>query len=133
MKQSVAVAAHCLIFLAIAGAAAPTVPAIFARRDYTGLESYWLQVADTNGDGIVDLVQPGSMEGNDAYPSGIAVSSVKAGCLATNRQGRRDIKSARPGRYATARRQRDCGGRFQSGPQAGSGGHTPGIRHGKSG
>jgi hypothetical protein len=78
MKQSVAVAAHCLMFLAIAGAAAPTVPAIFARRDYTGLESYWLQVADTNGDGIVDLVQPGSMEGNDAYPSGIAVSSVKA-------------------------------------------------------
>jgi hypothetical protein len=37
-------------------AANQAVPNFFAQRDYTGLNSYWVQVADTNGDGIPDLI-----------------------------------------------------------------------------
>ena len=32
------------------------MPTFFARRDYPGLNSYFVQVADTNGDGIPDLI-----------------------------------------------------------------------------
>jgi hypothetical protein len=32
------------------------VPTFLARRDYTGLIAHWVQVADTNGDGIPDLI-----------------------------------------------------------------------------
>ena len=47
----------CLMALAAnASAASPTMPSFFARRDYTGLNSYWVQIADTNGDGIPDLI-----------------------------------------------------------------------------
>jgi hypothetical protein len=56
MQRSAILAAYFLAFLASANPATPTAPAIFARRDYTGLESYWIQVADTNGDGIPDLI-----------------------------------------------------------------------------
>jgi hypothetical protein len=45
-----------LASLAAAGAASPKLPTFFARRDYVGLHSYWVQVADTNGDGIPDLI-----------------------------------------------------------------------------
>jgi len=48
-----------VFLLALVGAgtaATPTMPTFFARRDYTGLNSNWLQVADTNGDGIPDLI-----------------------------------------------------------------------------
>jgi len=56
MKRVVALAICFLAFLAVASASGPTVPKIFARRDYTGLNAYWVQVADTNGDGIPDLI-----------------------------------------------------------------------------
>ena len=47
----------CLLAsLAAAYAAGPKMPTFFARRDYPGLYSYWVQVADTNGDGIPDLI-----------------------------------------------------------------------------
>ena len=38
------------------GASSPRMPDFFARRDYSGLHSTFLQVADTNGDGIPDLI-----------------------------------------------------------------------------
>ena len=55
---------RCLVFLttcllaSLAGAAAasPKMPTFFARRDYPGLYSRWVQAADTNGDGIPDLI-----------------------------------------------------------------------------
>src|SRR5438270_2792681 len=44
--------------LAVLGTARtqPGVPNFFARRDYTGLYANWQQVADTNRDGIPDLI-----------------------------------------------------------------------------
>jgi len=48
-----------LVLMAIAAHAAssPRMPSFFARRDYTGLGSLdFIQAADTNGDGIPDLV-----------------------------------------------------------------------------
>jgi hypothetical protein len=54
MKRSLVA---CLIACAgAAGAASPKAPAFFARRDYLGAENSWVQVADTNGDGIPDLI-----------------------------------------------------------------------------
>jgi hypothetical protein len=47
----------CLLALAVvANAATPGMPTFFARRDYTELQGVWVQVADTNGDGIPDLI-----------------------------------------------------------------------------
>jgi len=43
-----------------ASAATPTMPNFFARRDYTGIGGDWLQVADTNGDGVPDLIAAGN-------------------------------------------------------------------------
>jgi hypothetical protein len=40
----------------IARGATPKTPTFFARRDYPGLYSYCVQVADTNGDKIPDLI-----------------------------------------------------------------------------
>jgi len=34
----------------------PPIPTFFARHDYLGLHSEWVQVADTDGDGIPDLI-----------------------------------------------------------------------------
>src|SRR5580704_16416830 len=48
--------AYLVVCLAAASAASPKMPTFLARRDYTGLFSNWVQVADTNGDGIPDLV-----------------------------------------------------------------------------
>jgi hypothetical protein len=48
-----------LALLGVASGAAPTTPEFFARRDYTGLYSQWVQVGDTNGDGIPDLITNG--------------------------------------------------------------------------
>jgi len=56
MKRLTAPTACLLASLALASAAAPPAPTFLARRDYTGLHSGWVQVADTNGDGIPDLI-----------------------------------------------------------------------------
>ena len=50
------VSVYFLASLAAASGASPTTPTFFARRDYTGLDSTFAQVADTNGDGIPDLI-----------------------------------------------------------------------------
>ena len=42
--------------LAAAGAASPKMPTFFARRDYSGLYTQQVAAADTNGDGIPDLI-----------------------------------------------------------------------------
>jgi len=53
----IAIVAACLAAVAAtAVAATPTLPKFLARRDYIGLHSYWVQVGDTNGDGIPDLI-----------------------------------------------------------------------------
>jgi FG-GAP-like repeat len=58
MKSTFKLAAFlALNFAAIA--ASPKMPTFFARRDYAGLHSYFIQVADTNGDGIPDLISNG--------------------------------------------------------------------------
>jgi hypothetical protein len=54
--------AMCLLScIGTATAAAPPIPTFFARRDYAGLHSQQVAVADTNGDGIPDLI---ASEGN---------------------------------------------------------------------
>jgi hypothetical protein len=53
------VIAFFLVSLAATSAASPTMPTFFARRDYTGLTPQFIQVADTNGDGIPDLIAAG--------------------------------------------------------------------------
>jgi len=53
----IAIVAACLAAVAATAiAATPTMPTFLARRDYTGLDSYSVQVGDTNGDGIPDLL-----------------------------------------------------------------------------
>jgi hypothetical protein len=59
MNRSNLLAAY-LLCLAAAHAASPKTPKFFARRDYPGLVASWIQVADTNGDGIPDLVVSGT-------------------------------------------------------------------------
>ena len=67
-----------MTFIAIsAQAATPTMPTFYARRDYPGLFSNFVQVADTNGDGIPDLIASlsGYIEvlfgnGDDTFRSG---------------------------------------------------------------
>ena len=56
IKRAVVLAVSFLACLGAAIATSPTMPTFLARRDYTGLNSYWVQVADTNGDGIPDLI-----------------------------------------------------------------------------
>ncbi|MGA2595365.1 MAG: VCBS repeat-containing protein [Bryobacteraceae bacterium] len=56
MKRSVILAAYFLTGTVAASAAGPKMPTFSARRDYTGLHSQEVQVADTNGDGIPDLI-----------------------------------------------------------------------------
>jgi hypothetical protein len=48
--------AHFLSFLAAASAATAAMPTFLARHDYPGLNGSFVQVADTNGDGIPDLL-----------------------------------------------------------------------------
>ena len=121
MKRTTTIIVSLLAILAVAGAATPAVPDFLARHDYIGLISIWCQAADTNGDGIpdliggeygfvevlfgngdgtfspgvssniavswyqliaidlngdgkADLVGPGNIHGNDAYPNGVGVS-----------------------------------------------------------
>jgi hypothetical protein len=45
-----------LACVAVACASAQVMPTFFARWDYTGLHSNQVEVADTNGDGIPDLI-----------------------------------------------------------------------------
>src|ERR1039458_6446489 len=49
----------CFLASLAAAHAAPKMPTFFARRDYPGLLTYFLQVAETNGDGKLDLVVQG--------------------------------------------------------------------------
>jgi hypothetical protein len=61
MKSTLKLAAFlALDLMAItAWAATPKMPTFFARRDYPGLNSFFVQVADTNGDKIPDLIVNG--------------------------------------------------------------------------
>jgi len=45
-----------IIVVAANAASSPKAPTFFARRDYPGLYSIFVQIADTNGDGIPDLI-----------------------------------------------------------------------------
>lgn len=59
MKRALKLAAFLvleLMALNAAWAADPEIPTFYARRDYVGLRSLSVGVADTNGDGIPDLV-----------------------------------------------------------------------------
>jgi VCBS repeat protein len=81
MKPSVLLGA-LLACLALTSAAAPLVPTFLARRDYAGLYSNWVQVADMNGDGIPDLIGIlGGIEvlfgnGNGTFRSGPSAQTV---------------------------------------------------------
>jgi hypothetical protein len=58
MKRLPALALLCLASLAaVAGAATPATPTFFARHDYPDFGYRWVQVADTNGDGIPDIIE----------------------------------------------------------------------------
>jgi len=56
INRSILPAACLLACVIAASAATPTMPNFLARRDYTGLNSNWVQIGDTNGDGIPDLI-----------------------------------------------------------------------------
>ncbi len=43
-------------FIASVHAATPVTPTFYARQDYVGLFSQWVSIADTNGDGIPDMI-----------------------------------------------------------------------------
>lgn len=60
------------------------MPSFYARRDYAGLHSNWIQVADTNGDGIPDLIadQEGYIEvqlgnGDGTFRPGVNTHSAE--------------------------------------------------------
>jgi hypothetical protein len=55
MKRSI-VLAGCLAACFAASSATPATPTFSARRDYLGLYSQYVAVADVNGDGIPDLI-----------------------------------------------------------------------------
>jgi hypothetical protein len=46
MRRSLAVPACLLAYVLVASAVAPQTPTFFARHDYVGLLSLWVQVAD---------------------------------------------------------------------------------------
>jgi hypothetical protein len=82
IKQGVVLVASFLACLGVSKAASPTVPSFFARRDYTGLYSQQVVVADTNGDGIPDLIanDDGGIQilfgnGNGTFRSGPATNT----------------------------------------------------------
>ena len=56
MKRFAFLTVHLLIGLAAASAASPKMPNFLARRDYAGLFGGFVQIADTNNDGIPDLI-----------------------------------------------------------------------------
>jgi hypothetical protein len=62
IRRNAIVTLFLLAWLEAANAATPPMPTFLARRDYTGLLSNWVQVGDTNGDGIPDIIA--SFEGN---------------------------------------------------------------------
>lgn len=102
MKRSTLLAMYILAGLGTANAADPKMPTFFARREYAGLHTLWTAVADTNGDGIPDLVGgnggyvqvlPG--RGDGTFRPGPGISTVVGGgsfVLADfNRDGRVDV------------------------------------------
>jgi hypothetical protein len=61
IRRNAIVTLFLLACLEAASAASPKMPTILARRDYNGLNSNCVQMADTNGDGIVfRMVPPGA-------------------------------------------------------------------------
>jgi hypothetical protein len=94
-QRNLTLTACLLTSLAVANAATPTMPTFFARRDYTGLLSQSVQVADTNGDGIPDLINAGpDLEvlfgnGNGTFRPGPTSScgSTSSGFVATDQLG----------------------------------------------
>lgn len=67
-----------LALLAICEGATVATPAFFARRDYPNLGT-WVQVADTNGDGIPDIIASGFNvflgNGNGTFRPGLSSSA----------------------------------------------------------
>jgi hypothetical protein len=83
IRRHAIVTLFLLVCLGAASAASLTMPTIFARRDYSGLYTQWVQVADTNGDGIPDLIasETGFIEvlfgnGNGTFRSGPSTRTV---------------------------------------------------------
>jgi len=91
MKQEVYMKPGLLLFLTVAAcmAAGPTTPNFLARRDYPFLGYSWLDVADTNGDGIPDLVVTSCGaatvsfgNGNGTFRSGPkTLTQMRGGCI----------------------------------------------------
>jgi hypothetical protein len=56
MRRNSVLAAGLLACLASADVANAAAPTFFARFDYSDLGAPWVAVADTNGDGIPDMI-----------------------------------------------------------------------------
>jgi hypothetical protein len=54
--SSLTLAAFLVLTIVACDAASPKLPTFFDRRDYPGLYGTFVQVADTNGDGIPDII-----------------------------------------------------------------------------
>jgi hypothetical protein len=124
-RRGLFLTAYCLAPLAAACAASPKMPTFFARRDYAGLYSYWGQVADTNGDGIPDLiaVNGGYVQvlfgnGDGTFRPGTNTLTVAGGAFSLaatdlNGDGRVDLAQANGNSVAVCMGNGD--GTFQSG------------------
>jgi hypothetical protein len=87
-------------------ASTPAMPTFFARRDYTGLYNGFVRVADTNGNGIPDLIssQFGVMRvefrnGDGTFRTGTGPTTVAEGAFSfaaidLNGDGRIDLAMA---------------------------------------
>jgi hypothetical protein len=56
MSRVAILTAGLLALWAAANAASPVMPNFLGRWDYVGLNSFWVQVGDTNDDRIPDLI-----------------------------------------------------------------------------
>jgi len=111
MKRIAIPIAYLLASMAVASAATPKMPTFEARRDYAGLYSYWVQVADVNGDGIPDLIgdSSGYMEvllgnGDGTFstgPSTLTVVGFSPSFVATDLTGNGGVDLAIVGKSGT--------------------------------
>jgi hypothetical protein len=68
MRRNSVLAAGLLACLASADVANAAAPTFFARFDYSDLGAPWVAVADTNGDGIPDMI---ALHGGPQRPAGV--------------------------------------------------------------
>ena len=83
MKLTAISTACLLASLGAASAAAPKTPSFLARRDYAGQGGLWVNAADTNGDGVPDLILSEWKEGQILVLFGDGNGTFRTGPVST--------------------------------------------------